>query len=64
MTASEIDRYAEVGPFVEAKAIVAAQEADLDYLNPLIQRMLPNERIRLAQACILLGHALREAGFE
>lgn len=59
----EIDRYAEVGPFVECRAIVAAQAADLGYLRPLLARMLAGERVELARACILLGHELRDAGF-
>lgn len=46
--------YSSASPFMECQAILAAQENDVEELDRLLGRMLPNERARLADAAARL----------
>jgi hypothetical protein len=50
--------YSNVSPFVEAQAIIAAQEGDIAELDRLVAGMLPGERVELAVASFRLLDAL------
>lgn len=50
--------YSNASPFVEAQAILAAQEADTAELDRLVREMLPGERAKLAVAALRLLDAL------
>lgn len=50
--------YSNVSPFVEAQAVIAAQEGDIAELDRLVGEMLPGERSALAVACFRLLDAL------